>query len=261
MNPHAVLNVTTCYDHIASIYDDLFSEYIHNLRQDLDELTAAIGTPLPCDDALELGCGSGALTEILAERCQRVTGIDISEVMLSRLRDRFRDSTTKCRINVIKADATDLPSDLKRASFSLVVFWGNGISHIPPADYDTLADNISEALSDGGYFLFNYRDGEEWAKNVRKMEKITSSETRDYYYFIYNPADPQPGDLFEAAIISVNRHANETEIEIIEPCLRIYFCDFKKFQQALKKHGIEMIAECSAHGLDALRSAVFKKTA
>lgn len=43
--------------------------------------------PVPCEKALDAGCGDGVLTSKLAERARFVTGIDISPAMIASARD------------------------------------------------------------------------------------------------------------------------------------------------------------------------------
>lgn len=56
-------------------------------ERDLDVLLDAVGaTVAPDDDVLDLGCGLGRLTRVLAARAARVTALDVSPEMLERAR-------------------------------------------------------------------------------------------------------------------------------------------------------------------------------
>ena len=44
--------------------------------------------PQNCEDALEIGCGTGAFARRLAERCKRVIGLDLSSEMIRVARSR-----------------------------------------------------------------------------------------------------------------------------------------------------------------------------
>ena len=48
--------------------------------------------PRNCENALEIGCGTGALARQLAERCKRVVAIDMSEEMIRVARERAAGS-------------------------------------------------------------------------------------------------------------------------------------------------------------------------
>ena len=56
--------------------------------------------PIHCDSALDIGCGDGALTRQLAQRCSMVIGIDANGPIISVARDR----TTSPSIAYIEGD-------------------------------------------------------------------------------------------------------------------------------------------------------------
>ena len=56
-------------------------------ERDLDSLLAALGASIPPDaTVLDIGCGVGRLTRVLAERAATVYGIDVSAEMIERAR-------------------------------------------------------------------------------------------------------------------------------------------------------------------------------
>jgi SAM-dependent methyltransferase len=57
--------------------------------------------PLPPARALDLGCGTGALTRILAERCGEAVGVDLSPAMLSEAHARTPHG---CRARYLEGD-------------------------------------------------------------------------------------------------------------------------------------------------------------
>ncbi len=78
------------------------------LNRHLDEIIAATGIG-PGDTVLEVGCGMGRYTLLLADRGVRVEGLDISPVLLERLDEACRgrhDIPLHC------ADVLDPPADL-----------------------------------------------------------------------------------------------------------------------------------------------------
>ncbi len=58
---------------------------------------------------LEIACGTGRFTVMLAERGAEVTGIDISAAMLARGRERARATRTGDRLEFLRGDAGRLP--------------------------------------------------------------------------------------------------------------------------------------------------------
>lgn len=65
----------------------------------------------PHGAALDVGCGSGMHSVLLARRGWTVTGVDIVERALRRARRRSQDAGVD--INFVRADAADLPSVVK----------------------------------------------------------------------------------------------------------------------------------------------------
>ncbi len=57
-------------------------------RRDLDALLSAVGASIAAEDrVVEIGCGVGRLTRVLAERAAEVRALDISAEMLARARE------------------------------------------------------------------------------------------------------------------------------------------------------------------------------
>ena len=47
--------------------------------------------PNGCENALEIGCGTGAFARVLAQRCRRVVALDLSAEMIRVARTRSRE--------------------------------------------------------------------------------------------------------------------------------------------------------------------------
>lgn len=75
------------FDRIALVSEDgaTHNDHYHNLL--LRHL------PANCDEALEIGCGTGTFARSLAERCERVLAFDISPEMIRLARDRSAQFT------------------------------------------------------------------------------------------------------------------------------------------------------------------------
>jgi len=65
--------------------------------------------PVEQREVLEIACGTGRFTVMLAERGADVTGIDISEAMLSRGRERARPAGTGSHLEFLGGNAARLP--------------------------------------------------------------------------------------------------------------------------------------------------------
>lgn len=94
----------------------------HQVREDFDRiarLTERMGgdggytyhqyllrcLPLQCENALEIGCGMGAFTRLLAKRARQVTALDLSPQMLRLAQER---SVNLTNINYVLGDFLNL---------------------------------------------------------------------------------------------------------------------------------------------------------
>ena len=68
-------------------YRDRDEEGFWDVSRELDAMLDALGVHIePTDVVLEIGCGVGRITRVLAERAERVLALDVSNEMLARAR-------------------------------------------------------------------------------------------------------------------------------------------------------------------------------
>jgi SAM-dependent methyltransferase len=117
-------------------------------ERELDALLGAVGAALePADDVVEIGCGVGRLTRVLARRGDRVLALDISGEMLARARELNPELDN---VDWLLGDGTSLLG-IEDASadgcVSIVVF-----QHIPdPAITFGYIREIGRVLRPGGW--------------------------------------------------------------------------------------------------------------
>ena len=97
--------------------------------------------PVPCAEALDVGCGDGILTARLAKRANHVTGIDRSQSMISKARIRLADFS-----NVTLVEEDLLSNALPAKQFDFVVAVAV-IHHIP---FDRAVGELVRLLRPGG---------------------------------------------------------------------------------------------------------------
>ncbi len=127
-------------------------------RADLDRLLDVV-EPLPTDDVLDVGTGTGQLALTLAPRVRAVIGVDVTEGMLGKARQAARDRGLH-NVRFERGNATRLR--WKNAEFDLVVsrraahhftnvnaFLAETVRVLRPAGRFGLADMCSPEL-DGG---------------------------------------------------------------------------------------------------------------
>ena len=121
----------------------------------VDAVLAALGLSLSgSEDVVELGCGIGRLTRVLAARAASVRALDVSAEMLARAREANPGLE---RVEWIHCDGTALTGVADASAdvfFSHVVF-----QHVPSADITYgYVDEIGRVLRPGGWAAFQVSD-------------------------------------------------------------------------------------------------------
>src|SRR5687767_2957871 len=75
-------------DNRVSYADPDSDEFWASGPEIVDSILARVGVSIAGDEHIvEIGCGIGRVTRVLAERCRRVTALDVSGEMLARARE------------------------------------------------------------------------------------------------------------------------------------------------------------------------------
>jgi SAM-dependent methyltransferase len=124
--------------------DWFWSQGKEDFERVLDEMEVAIG---PSDTVVEVGCGVGRLTRVLAGHAGRIVALDVSEEMLVRAREH---NPGLDNVEWVLGDGTSLagvPDASADACVSLLVF-----QHIPdPAITLSYVREIGRVLKAGGW--------------------------------------------------------------------------------------------------------------
>ena len=117
----------------------------------LDGLLSALDLRVePTDSALDIGCGVGRLTRVLAERARDVRGIDVSPRMLDLAREYNAGLKNVTWIEGDGASLAGIDSDSVDACVSHVVF-----QHIPDPEITLgYVREIGRVLRPGGWAAF-----------------------------------------------------------------------------------------------------------
>lgn len=124
----------------AAAYDRLYTEV-----EELRRLQGVAGELPIGGDVLELACGTGRWTPLLAERARSVTAVDGSAEMLA-----YAKARTPPHVRFVRADVfTWRPP--RRFDTVFFAFW---LSHVPPARLPAFWATVSAALAPGGRAVF-----------------------------------------------------------------------------------------------------------
>ncbi|MFC9509597.1 class I SAM-dependent methyltransferase [Streptomyces sp. NPDC057002] len=125
----------------ADEYDRPYAE-----REELRRLLAMVEDLPVSGDVLELACGTGQWTALLAARARSVTAVDVAAEVLTAARAR----TSAPDIRFVQADVLQWrPS--RRYDTVFFAFW---LSHVPPARLPAFWDTLAGMLTPGGRAVF-----------------------------------------------------------------------------------------------------------
>jgi SAM-dependent methyltransferase len=141
------------YDDRTDEYDDCYfrrgqhdlgPEFNSRWFEETGRIEAAVRELPLSARVLELACGTGLWTRLLAPRAERLVAVDASAKMIARNRARVGDP----RVEYVQADLFDwVPSGHER--FDLI-FMGFFLSHVPPDRFDSMWSRIGSWLAPGG---------------------------------------------------------------------------------------------------------------
>jgi len=189
-------SVRAVYDRIA----DHFASTRAYAWPEVASFVTAIADDEGVGRALDLGCGNGRHTELLAEHGADAIGVDVSRGLLSTAAARQRDHGFAA--DLAQGDAATLP--FADATFDQIVYVAT-LHHLRPAATrrQSLAE-LGRLLRPGGLALVS-----AWSTAHDRFDAETSfdttvewtlpgGETVDRYYHIYDP------DAFRTALTAVD---------------------------------------------------------
>lgn len=101
---------------------------------------------------LEIGCGTGTLTLMMAERGAHVTGVDASPRMLAEAERKMKDAGLEERVSLQYMDAALIGERFPKGSFDLIVST-LVFSELPPDDQRFVLEACRTLLSPDGRLL------------------------------------------------------------------------------------------------------------
>lgn len=131
--------------------------------------------------ALDLGCGTGILCEILHNHGIETWGMDFSAGMIAIAREGSPD---------IHYDVADMITYRPERRYDLVTCTGDAVNHIMAlADVKRIFENVYDYLSDGGYFIFDILNEHEVATS--EPFEMDFTDTIRVWFQMTRPGDNQ----------------------------------------------------------------------
>ena len=155
----------------ARVYDRKWSGFARNVGPRIREFYEATPVGRTNRAALDLCCGTGALSVYLLEAGYRVVGIDLSEAMLAHARENARRFADAGRARFVHADASDFSVDER---FGLVVSTFDALNHLESEEALRGCFRSVLRVCDGAFvFDLNTRAG------LRRWNSIEVDESGD----------------------------------------------------------------------------------
>jgi SAM-dependent methyltransferase len=125
----------------ALLGEALEDKYLEpDMDEDIDDMSIHLGNLLAGHTVLELGCGTGFWTEVVAESAQSVLAVDINATLVDIARER---GMAEGKVSFRVADALDLPEDIGKFTAVLVSFlW----SHLNKKEQEALLAVLKKRL-------------------------------------------------------------------------------------------------------------------
>jgi len=155
---------------------------------------------------LDLGCGPGLYSHVLAQKGHHVTGIDFSQNSINHAKktaERNHLGVEYRRQNYLEL------GDLEKYDLVILIFTDFGV--LVPDDRAVLLSNIHRALKPGGCFLFDVLN-ESWAQTKSTPDKTWEISKNDFWrenpYLLLSDSFSYPDNkviLYQHCVIDEDR--------------------------------------------------------
>ena len=177
------------HDRIARTYEERHGEIYNEIEQErlhrmLECACGNIRTDSEPKTALDLGCGSGNLTDHLIQLGLHTVAADVSDRFLRRVWQQFSPTN---KLEVLKLNGNDL-SNIEDASFDLVATY-SVLHHVP--DYLGIVSEMVRVLKPGGVIYIDHEVNENYWKqdseytafrqSVRRARRAQDGWTRHFH--------------------------------------------------------------------------------
>lgn len=139
-------------DKLAAYYAQRAAEYERiyakpERQADLAALRARIGEIFKGKRVLELACGTGYWTDVIAERAQHITALDVNDEVLEIARSKKNAG----KVTFMRASAYEIPLQDRAHDALFAGFWW---SHVPLEKLDGFLTEISSKVKPGALIAF-----------------------------------------------------------------------------------------------------------
>lgn len=135
---------------VVNVFDNIANEYVEYFDDDWEFINEIKSFALQFNKdstILDLGCGSGYITNYLCSLDMNAIGIDFSKEMIKIAKGKYP------KLNFLVEDFIDIENHFEESSVDgLISIYS--LYFIPKEKFDTMLSSFSKVLKDGGKFLF-----------------------------------------------------------------------------------------------------------
>jgi len=149
-------SVFNIFNKFAKYYDEIYSDKDYE-RESNFILSCFKQYGIPFDsDILDLGCGTGGHSTILAKKNFKITGIDLSPTVLDIARKKF--NSLQLSGDFIQANITDFDLNKK---FSACISMFCSVCYLTDLKkFKKMLKNVNQHLKSNGLFIFDFWNGD-----------------------------------------------------------------------------------------------------
>ncbi|HAP15083.1 MAG TPA: SAM-dependent methyltransferase [Lactococcus sp.] len=139
--------MTASYEEFARVYDSVMDEELYDLWFDFSQRHF----PAKTQNIMELACGTGILSIRFSQAGYEVTGVDLSEEMLTIADKRARQLGE--HIIFVTGDMRELSGEAK---FDVVTCYSDSLCYMTNiSEVQRVFDGVYESLNEEGVFIFD----------------------------------------------------------------------------------------------------------
>ena len=168
-----VAAVRAVYDEIAEEYDErVIGDSLLGSRFSENEGAFIRARIAATDNALDLGCGTGRWTELLAQICASTVGVDISARMIERAEEKLTRQNLSASFHIADMAALPFPD----STFDVVVSM-LALMHIAPESRARVFGEISRVLKPGGRLILGVKNA--LIEQLITIDRIATKDITD----------------------------------------------------------------------------------
>lgn len=168
---------------VLNVFDNMANEYVEYFGDDwefIKEINEFANSFDKEDKILDLGCGSGYITNYLIEKGLNATGIDFSSEMIKIAKKKYP------KLNFLLDDFLNIEKHFDENSIDgLIAIYS--LYFIPKEQFEEMLKSLSKVLKNGGLFLFVTQIGTE--EDYITTPLMTENDIKEELYVNYYMKD------------------------------------------------------------------------